>query len=158
MKFETVWLYFLCEFSVCCHANFATMAMWQRLLLSPDGSTDKQIEGGGEVASNLSTIQASTWCCNTARILSLKAYIYNSSHLFSLLRGSSTVQLYRYWTEVPVIMVTGPSCFDCSRISSAGRLLDCRAGGQGFNSWDRTDTQALKMTEEWRYCLFPANG
>ena len=151
MKFETVRLYFLCEFSVCCHANFATMAMWHNdFSLSPDGSTDKQIEGGGEVASNLSTIQASTWCCNTARILSLKAYIYNSSHLFSLLRGSSTVQMYRYWTEVPVIMVTGPSCFDCSRISSVGRLLDCRAGGHGFNSWDQT--------EEWRYCLFPANG
>ena len=28
MKFETVRLYFLCEFSVYCHANFATMAMW----------------------------------------------------------------------------------------------------------------------------------
>ena len=156
MKFETVRLYFLCEFSVCCHANFATMAMWHNDFSSP--WMVAQISKLREEVSNLSTIQASTWCCNTARILSLKAYIYNSSHLVSLLCGSSTVQMYRYWTKVPVIMVTGPSCFDHGRISSTGRVLDCRAGGHGFNSRDRTNTQALKMTEKWRYCLFPANG
>ena len=46
------------------------------------------------------------------------------------------------------------------RISSVGRALDCRAGGRGFNSRDRTNTQGLafEMTEKWRYYLCPANG
>ena len=34
------------------------------------------------------------------------------------------------------------------RISSVGRALDCRAGGRGFNSRDRTNTQRLKITEK----------
>ena len=55
-------------------------------------------------------------------------------------------------------MVTGPNCFDHGRISSVGRALDCRAGGREFNSRDWTNTQGLKITEKWRYCLFPANG
>ena len=41
---------------------------------------------------------------------------------------------------------------------SVSRVLDCRAGGCGFNSRDWTNTQSLKMTEKWRYCLCPANG
>ena len=36
------------------------------------------------------------------------------------------------------------------RISSVGKGLDCRAGGRGFDSWDRTNTQGLKMTEKER--------
>ena len=35
-----------------------------------------------------------------------------------------------------------------SRISSVGRALDCRAGGHGFDSQDRTNTQRLKITEK----------
>ena len=35
-----------------------------------------------------------------------------------------------------------------SRISSVGRALDCRAGGHGFDSRDRTNTQRLKITEK----------
>ena len=50
-----------------------------------------------------------------------------------------------------------PSCY-CSRISSVGRALDCRAGGRRFDSWDWTNTQGLKITEKWMYCLCPANG
>ena len=34
------------------------------------------------------------------------------------------------------------------RISSVGRALDCRAGGRGFNSRGRTNTQGLKITEK----------
>ena len=30
------------------------------------------------------------------------------------------------------------------RISSVGREFDCRAGGRGFDSRDRTNTQGLK--------------
>ena len=30
------------------------------------------------------------------------------------------------------------------RISSVGRALDCRAGGRGFDSRGRTNTQGLK--------------
>ena len=33
------------------------------------------------------------------------------------------------------------------RISSVGRALDCIAEGRGFNSWGRTNTQGLKITE-----------
>ena len=37
------------------------------------------------------------------------------------------------------------------RFSSVGRALYCRAGGRGFDSWDRTNTQGLKITEKWRF-------
>ena len=36
-------------------------------------------------------------------------------------------------------------------------VLDCRTGGRGFDSRDRTNTQGLKITEKWRYSLCPAN-
>ena len=35
-----------------------------------------------------------------------------------------------------------------SGISSVGRALDCRAGGIGFDSRDRTKTGGLKITEK----------
>ena len=34
------------------------------------------------------------------------------------------------------------------RISSVGRALDYRAGGRGFDSRDRSNTQGLKITEK----------
>ena len=34
------------------------------------------------------------------------------------------------------------------RIISVGRALDCRAGGRGFDSRGRTNTQGLKITEK----------
>ena len=34
------------------------------------------------------------------------------------------------------------------RVSSVGRALDCRAGGCGFDSRGRTNTQGLKITEK----------
>ena len=37
--------------------------------------------------------------------------------------------------------------FNRGRISSVGRALDCRAGGRGFDSRGRTNTQGLKTTE-----------
>ena len=36
--------------------------------------------------------------------------------------------------------------------------VDCRAGGRGFDSWGRTNTQGLKITEKWRYSLCTATG
>ena len=48
--------------------------------------------------------------------------------------------------------------YACSRISSVGRVFDCRAGGRGFDSRGRTITQGLKMTEKWRYFLCTASG
>ena len=39
------------------------------------------------------------------------------------------------------------------RISSVGRMFDCRVGGQKFNSWGQTNTQDVKMTDKWRYYL-----
>ena len=44
------------------------------------------------------------------------------------------------------------------RIISVGRAFDCRAGGRGFDSRDRTNTQGVKITEKWRYFLCLANG
>ena len=40
--------------------------------------------------------------------------------------------------------------FNCGRISSIIRALDCRAGGCRFNSWGCTSTHGLKITEKWR--------
>ena len=37
-------------------------------------------------------------------------------------------------------------------------LTSCRAGGHGFDSWGWTNSQSLKITEKWRYCLCSANG
>ena len=34
------------------------------------------------------------------------------------------------------------------RISSVGKVVDCRAGGRGFDSWGQTITQGLKITEK----------
>ena len=36
--------------------------------------------------------------------------------------------------------------FNRGKISSVGRALDCRAGGRGFDSRDRTNTQGLEIT------------
>ena len=44
------------------------------------------------------------------------------------------------------------------RISSVGRALHCGGEGQQFDFRVRTNTQGLKITEEWRYCLCCANG
>ena len=38
--------------------------------------------------------------------------------------------------------------FNSGRISSVGRVLDCRAGSRGFDSRDWTNTHGLKMTEK----------
>ena len=42
-----------------------------------------------------------------------------------------------------------------SRISSVGRVLDCRTGGRGFDSRGQTNTQGLKIIEKGRYCIGP---
>ena len=44
------------------------------------------------------------------------------------------------------------------RISSVGRALHFRGGGERFDFRVSTNTQGLKITEEWRYCLCSANG
>ena len=43
-------------------------------------------------------------------------------------------------------------------LNSVGRVLDCKAGGRRFNSRGWTNTQGVRITEQWRYCLCPANG
>ena len=47
---------------------------------------------------------------------------------------------------------------DRVKTSSVGRALDCSAGGRGFDSRGRINTQGLKITEKRRYFLCPANG
>ena len=39
-------------------------------------------------------------------------------------------------------------CIYRGRFSSVGGALDCRAGGRGFDSRGRTNTQGLKVTEK----------
>ena len=46
------------------------------------------------------------------------------------------------------VMLNLANRFDRGRISSVGRALDCRAGGRGFDSRGRTNTQGLKTTEK----------
>ena len=45
-------------------------------------------------------------------------------------------------------MVCAACHFNRGRTSSVGRALDCRAGGRGFDSRGRTNTQGLKITEK----------
>ena len=47
---------------------------------------------------------------------------------------------------------------DRVKTSAVGRALDCSAGGHGFDSRGRTNTQYLRITEKRSYSLCPANG
>ena len=102
MKFATVQIYLLSEFSVCCHPKI--LLPWQHdVTTSPlSGWWHRwQIEGGGEVASNLFTIQASTSCCKTAHILNWRhtsITLHTSSHFFvgvQLFKCTGTEQRYQ---------------------------------------------------------------
>ena len=42
-----------------------------------------------------------------------------------------------------------------NNISSEGRAIDCRAGGRGFDSHGRTNTQGLKNTCELKVVTLP---
>ena len=55
-------------------------------------------------------------------------------------------------------VVWNNSNLDRDRTSSVGRALDCRAGGRGFDSRGRTNTQGLKITVKWRYYPCAAKG
>ena len=84
--------------------------------------------------------------------------------------------LFRAWECFPIVKPTAITCatafkryikagfsrkyekFNCGWISSVCGALDGRAVSRGLNSRDWTNTQGLKMTEKWRYCLYPANG
>ena len=48
---------------------------------------------------------------------------------------------YSSWLRVAYLAYRG-------RISSVGGALDCRAGGRGFDSRGRTNSQGLKITEK----------
>ena len=48
--------------------------------------------------------------------------------------------------------------YNGSTISSVGTVPDWRVGGRGFDSRGQTNTLGLKVTEQWRYWLFPENG
>ena len=54
---------------------------------------------------------------------------------------------YIYW-HLSFSLISVPCfcmyLFNRGRISSVGRALDCRAGGRGFDSRGRTNTQGLK--------------
>ena len=78
---------------------------------------------------------------------------YSSSSHASLHPTSSNVLIGSKEIELDCFHV-----FNRSRISSVVRALDCRAGGRGFDSRDGTNTQGLKMTDKWRYCLCCADG
>ena len=47
-----------------------------------------------------------------------------------------------------LLLLLLPFEFNRDSNSSVGRALDCRAGGRGFGSRGRTNTQGLKETEK----------
>ena len=55
------------------------------------------------------------------------------------------VQLFVLVVLVELFVV---DLFNRGRTSSVGRALYCRAGGRGFDSRGRTNTQGLKITEK----------
>ena len=59
---------------------------------------------------------------------------------------------------LPLGLNTVKVALNRDRISSVGRALDCGAGGRGFDSRDWTNTQGLKIAEEWRCFFCPAKG
>ena len=56
------------------------------------------------------------------------------------------VCLIYWWDFFPVSQIT--YFLFRGRIGSAGRALDCRAGGRRFSSRGWTNTQGLKVTEK----------
>ena len=59
-----------------------------------------------------------------------------------------------YWPTIcrAGAAVVSPITSYCGgRVSSVGRALDDKAGGRGFDSQGRTNTQGLKITEKWRF-------
>ena len=81
--------------------------------------------------------------------IALHSTQYTVTHLFWSISPNS--HCTSVWNKLNCI--TKPQ----QRISSV-RVLDCRAGGRRFDSWDQTNTQGLNMTEKWTYCLCPANS
>ena len=60
-----------------------------------------------------------------------------------------TQNLLDWWDpSTRILWLTHRCGLNCSRISSVGRALDCRAGGLGFNSQAWANTQGLEITEK----------
>ena len=71
------------------------------------------------------------------------------------------VEIAKNWLCLMILCFCGKLFFIFvifGRVSSVGRALDCTAGGCGFDSRGRTNTQGLKLTEKWGYSLCAASG
>ena len=62
----------------------------------------------------------------------------------------------KWWRYIQILRCK--SVFTAAVLAQSVERVDCRAGGRGFDSWGRTNTQGLKITEKWRYSLCTATG
>ena len=62
----------------------------------------------------------------------------------------------KWWRYIQILRCK--SVFTAPVLAQSVERVDCRAGGRGFDSWGRTNTQGLKITEKWRYSLCTATG
>ena len=62
----------------------------------------------------------------------------------------------KWWGYIQILRCR--SVFTAAVLAQSVERVDCRAGGRGFDSWGRTNTQGLKITEKWRYSLCTATG
>ena len=69
-----------------------------------------------------------------------------------ILKSENLWMAQRIFTKIKKKKKNAPVLVSRGRISSLGRVLDCRAGGRGFDSRGRTNINGHKMTEKWRYC------
>ena len=62
----------------------------------------------------------------------------------------------KWWRYIQILRCK--SVFTAAVLAQSVERVDCRAGSRGFDSWGRTNTQGLKITEKWRYSLCTATG
>ena len=85
--------------------------------------------------------------------------IINHSHKWQIVSlANSVIIVIMSWSYLDSTLNKTNKEFNRGRISSVGRALGYRAGGRGFDSRGRTNTQGLKISEKWRYCLYTASS
>ena len=67
--------------------------------------------------------------------------------------ANSVIIVIMSWSYLDSTLNKTNKEFNRGMISSVGRALDCRAGGRGFDSRDRTNAQGLKITEKMKVLL-----
>ena len=103
------------------------------------------------------------WCCSGRIVADVVVQVACHSQktpdgFFAFWRAAFLDCFYFVWWRFQPVLSEDMSKKVNLLFPAAGLgVLDCRAGGRGFDSRDRTNTQGLKITEKWRYSLCPAN-